>query len=266
MSTPLSENHVVDPIDRFLHSAEARFTAGVSPSSLLSAYFDWAVHLANSPGKQAELIKKAFKKSVKFATLGLRSASGGTDAPCIEPLPQDHRFTAPEWKKMPYSAWYQGFLLWQQLWYNATTGIEGVSSHSEKVVEFTTRQLLDIFSPSNYLFSNPEILGKTWNEAGMNLLHGMQNFWADWERITLEKPPAGVEKFRVGKEVAVTPGKVVYRNRLMELIQYAPATAAVYAEPMLFVPAWIMKYYILDLSPQNSLVRYLLEEPDGGGS
>lgn len=260
MTTSEADVATVNPVDRFLHASEARVTSGISPSSLVGAYLDWAVHLANSPGKQATVIKKAFKKGVKFTALGLRTACGSADEPCIEPLPQDRRFSAPEWQHAPFSTWYQGFLLWQQLLYNATTDVEGVSSHSEKVVEFTTRQILDMFSPSNYLFTNPEILAKTFSSSGMNLVRGLRNFWQDWERVVLEKPPVGTEAFRVGKEVAVTPGKVVYRNRLIELIQYSPNTPSVHAEPMLFVPAWIMKYYILDLSPHNSMVKYLVDQ------
>src|SRR5258707_3803903 len=94
----------------------------------------------------------------------------------------------------------------------------------------------------------------------MNLVSGLKNFAEDWERGISGKKPVGTEKFTVGRDVAVTPGKVIYRNRLIELIQYAPATGKVRPEPVLIVPAWIMKYYILDLSPRNSLVKYLTEQ------
>jgi len=251
------ENRVY-PIDRFLHANEGRLSGGNSPSSAMLAYLDWAVHLANCPGKRAELFQKALRKSTKFSAYLQRVATGREDAACIEPLPQDHRFQSPAWRQLPYSAWYQAFLLYQQWWHNATVGVEGVSEHDEDVVAFSARQMLDVFSPSNFLLTNPQVLKATLESGGMNLVRGFQNFLEDWERSVLQKPPVGTERFRVGKELAATAGKVIYQNHLIELIQYGPATGTVYPEPILIVPAWIMKYYILDLSPHNSMVKYLV--------
>jgi len=250
----------VSPLDHFLHAAEGRLTEGLSPASAMLAYLDWAVHLANAPGKQAQLVQKAFRKSVKFSAYLEQAMSGKSVAPCIDPLPQDHRFRAPEWQKMPYVAWYQSFLLLQQWWYNSTNGVEGATNHAQHAASFTARQLLDVFSPSNFPATNPEVLAAIRKTGGMNLVHGFQNFIEDWERAALQKPPVGAENFRVGHEVAITPGKVVYRNHLIELIQYSPTTETVQAEPILIVPAWIMKYYILDLSPHNSMVKYLVDQ------
>ena len=249
----------VYPIDRFLHAAQGRLTAGISPSSALLAYLDWAVHLANSPGKQGELIEKALRKSVRFAAYLQRLAAGRAEGPCIEPLPQDRRFRAPEWQSLPFAFYYQAFLLYQQWWHNATVGVHGVSAHHQDVVAFAARQVLDVFAPSNFPATNPEVIAATVRSGGANFVRGLQNFVEDWERRMLGHRPVGAETFRFGREVAVTPGKVVYRNRLIELIQYAPATETVRPEPVLIVPAWIMKYYILDLSPHNSLVRWLVE-------
>ena len=241
-----------------MHAWQARFTQSVSPAALMIAFFDWSLHLANAPGKQAALAEKAARKTVRLATYLSRVQAEPDCSPCIEPLPQDKRFDDKAWSQPPFLAIYQAFLLQQQWWHNATTGIRGVSAQHERIVEFTTRQILDVFSPSNSALTNPEVLRQTLAEGGQNLLRGARHFIEDWERAVAGRKPIGTEAFQVGRDVAVTPGEVVYRNELMELIQYAPATPTVHPEPVLIVPAWIMKYYILDLSPENSLVRYLV--------
>ncbi len=246
--------------DHPLHAATAQLTAGISPAALMLAYTDWAQHLLFSPDKQTALVEKAARKWTRYVDYWLRACADPSCESCIEPLPQDKRFAEDAWQKLPFAAIYQGFLLMQQWWHNATTDVAGVSKHHEDVVSFVARQLLDVVSPANFPLTNPEILDAAVEQGGMNFAYGAANFWEDWRRAVNRAPPVGAEAFQVGRDVAVTPGKVVFRNRLIELIQYAPATGKVYAEPVLIVPAWIMKYYILDLSPQNSLVKYLIEE------
>ncbi len=246
-------------MDRATRATLGRFTAGISPSALASAYFDWATHLAFSPGKQLQLIQKAAEKSARFANYAMRSGFRGGEDCCIEPLPQDRRFRGEAWRKWPYNLMSQGFLLTQQWWHNATTGVRGVTRQHERVLEFASRQLLDVVAPSNFVFTNPEVLEATLKSGGANLQQGFRNFLEDAERAARGKPPVGADAFKVGETVAATPGVVVYKNRLIELIQYSPATDKVRAEPILIVPAWIMKYYILDLSPRNSLVKYMVD-------
>ncbi len=249
---------LADIIDRSAHAAAARFTFGLSPAAVAAAYLDWATHLTFAPGKRAQLVDKAMRKAVRLAGYASRCAMQREKTECcIEPLPQDRRFAAEAWQQWPYNLIHQSFLLHQQWWYNATTGIRGVTRQHENMVEFATRQMLDMVSPSNFLLTNPELLQQTLRRGGGNLVQGAQNLVEDWERAVSGKKPVGTERFQVGRDLAVTPGKVVYRNRLIELIQYAPATDKVRPEPVLIVPAWIMKYYILDLSPENSLVKYL---------
>jgi len=247
------------PLDRLIHAAMGRATGSISPAALALAYMDWAMHLAQAPGKWARLAEKAVRKAARLAIYTACVQSNTRPGPCILPLPQDRRFRSAGWHEWPFNVIHQAFLLNQQWWHNATTGIGGVTLHHEQVVAFVTRQLLDLMAPTNFIFTNPDVLATTIEERGMNLLRGMNNLFEDWERRVAGRPVAGTEQFQPGVQVAITPGKVVYRNRLIELIQYAPATDEVHAEPLLVVPAWIMKYYILDLSPHNSLVRYLVE-------
>lgn len=244
--------------NRLAHYALGRFTAGVSPASLMLAYGDWWAHLLTSPGKQAQLAYKTWRKANRFAAYLPQAAHGSRCTPCIEPLAYDKRFRDEPWQEWPFNVIHQSFLLTQQWWHNATTGIGGVSQHHENVVNFTTRQIQDMFSPSNFLATNPKVLRHTVEHGGQNLVDGARNYWEDISRFTGGQTPLPVEQFTPGQAVAITPGQVVYRNHLIELIQYSPATDKVQAEPVLIVPAWIMKYYILDLSPENSLVRWLV--------
>jgi polyhydroxyalkanoate synthase len=231
------------------------------PAAIVDAFMDWAVHLAISPGKQVELATREARKWARLTQFASRCALvGGTGKPCIEPFPQDRRFAEREWSQWPFNLVQQSFLLQQQWWENATTGVDGVTKQHQAVVEFITRQILDMASPSNFIATNPVVQRRILKTGGQNLVQGLRNFLDDWERIVRSKPPAGTEAFQPGRDVAVTPGKVIYHNNLIELIQYNPTTEKVRPEPILIVPAWIMKYYILDLSPENSLVRYLTDQ------
>ncbi|MDB5841109.1 MAG: alpha/beta fold hydrolase [Herminiimonas sp.] len=246
-------------IDRLTHATMGRLTSSISPVSIALAFIDWAAHLSEAPGKQKSLLEKAIRKVVHLNIYAAHVSAGMPTEPCIEPLPHDRRFTHPAWQAWPFNIIHQAFLLEQQWWHKATTGVGGVSLHHEHMVAFVTRQLLDMVSPVNFVASNPEVLEATLEEGGQNFMRGALNFLGDWERGTCGMPPAGTEHFTPGQQVAVTKGHVVYRNQLMELIQYCPTTPKVYAEPVLIIPAWIMKYYILDLSPNNSLVKYLVD-------
>ncbi|MEM9027004.1 MAG: alpha/beta fold hydrolase [Pseudomonadota bacterium] len=258
---PDAESIVPELIDRAHHAAIARATGGVSPAALMEAYFDWLLHLSLAPGKQLQLIQKAVRKSTRLQAYGLRClATGAAGPPCIQPLQQDKRFNDDEWQALPWSMMSQSFLLTQQWWHNATTGVPGVSKQHERMLDFAARQILDIIAPSNFLATNPVLMKETARQGGANLARGFQNALQDAERRTNKRPPAGADAFQAGRDVALTPGKVVFRNELIELIQYEPQTPEVQKEPILIVPAWIMKYYILDLEPRNSLVRYLVSQ------
>ncbi|GAA5232012.1 alpha/beta fold hydrolase [Verticiella sediminum] len=249
-------------LDTRVHAILARAWASLSPQSAMLAWLDWASHMAVSPGRQADLAGLALSQAAQLAGY-LREclmAGPGAARACVEPPAQDRRFDAPEWRGWPYNLWHQSFLMAQQWWAEATRGVRGVERHHEKLAAFWARQWLDMLSPGNHLLTNPVALRRTAEEGGANLARGMLYLLDNQRRRLTGLPPEGAEAFEVGRDLAVTPGKVVLRNRLIELIQYAPATGQVRPEPILIVPAWIMKYYILDLSPHNSLIRYLVAQ------
>ena len=253
------DSDALEQIDRLTNIALGQLSGGLSPASLAMAYLDWSVHLAASPGKQMQLAAKATRKALRLGTYAVSAALTGQAEATIKPLPGDHRFDHPGWQRFPYNVIYQGFLLNQQWWHNATTGIRGVGKHSEAAVSFMARQILDMLAPCNMPLLNPEIVETTAKEGGSNLLRGAKNWYDDQRRTLRKEKPAGSEAFKVGENLAITPGKVVFRNPLIELIQYAPSTPTVQREPVLMQSAWMMKYYILDLSPHNSLVKYLVD-------
>ncbi len=247
-------------LDRSVHVAISLVTAGLSPAALTQAFFDWYVHLAVSPGKRLELAQRAMDAAVDGWTYVLCSALGLQAEPCARALPHDERFRAANWQTFPFNVFVHNFLAIERWWEAATTNVRGVSQRHDEMAAFTARQILDTVAPSNFLITNPRVLERTRAEGGANLLRGYANWIADLTNLWTGAPPRGLEKFKVGKTVAVTPGKVVHRTRLAEVIQYAPATDRVRSEPIVIVPAWIMKYYILDLSPANSLVRFLTQQ------
>ncbi len=235
-------------------------TGGLSPAALAQAFFDWYAHLALSPGKQLELDWQAFDGAADNWVYAVRSSFGLHADPSERGLPQDDRFRAPAWQSFPFSVCAHNFLAIERWWGAATTDLWGVSQRHDEMANFTSRQILDTMAPSNFIWTNPQVLERTGVEFGANLLRGIANCTADFVGFFSGASPRGLEAFKVGETVAVTPGKVVLRTRLAEIIQYAPATERVRPEPVVIVPAWIMKYYILDLSPANSLVKYLTQQ------
>ncbi|MBL0148004.1 MAG: polyhydroxyalkanoic acid synthase [Ideonella sp.] len=254
-STPAAET--LRGLDRLREAGLAQWTGGRSPESLLLAWADWAMHLAGAPGKRIELALQLSQAASQLVAEALRTApSDALEAPGNG----DPRFTAAAWRQAPYRHWVQAFGLAEDWWQKASRGVPGTDPHHEDVVSFLGRQWLDMMAPSNLPWTNPEVLDRTLAQGGLNLLQGSQHLLQDlWRRFS-NQAAEGSEAFTVGGNLACTPGKVVMRNELVELIQYSPTTSTVLAEPVLLVPAWIMKYYILDLSTHNSLVRWLVSQ------
>jgi polyhydroxyalkanoate synthase len=244
-----------ETFDRLARALTARLTQGVSPRAQFAAWSDWLSHLALAPGRQLELSVQA----AMFGARLLRFAAGGASAEKpFAPQDSDRRFDDPAWQTMPYVLWQQVFLAQEEWWRSATREIRGMSRKNAARVAFMADQFHDVVSPSNVPWLNPVITERTTAESGANLVRGMGNFIEDLLGALAMEAPRPADGFRIGENIAATPGEVIYRNDLIELIQYKPTTSDVFAEPVLIAPAWIMKYYVLDLLPEHSLVRYLV--------
>jgi len=245
-------------LDEAVHAQLSRATFGLSPISLALACIDWAMHLAVSPGKQLQLSQRAMQLTMDE----LQRISSPSDDAANSPT-EDTRFADPTWQQWPYSTLKDSFKAGDRWWQEATQ-VDGMSPHRQQMVSFFTRQWMDAMSPSNWPLTNPQVFTSGVETLGQSLTQGMQLFMRDFQQSALpaNANPDGLAPlpFVVGKDVAITPGKVVYRNHLIELIQYAPTTDKVAAEPVLIIPSPIMKFYILDLSQQNSMVRYLVAQ------
>lgn len=256
---PASQNaQAAGKTDRPLRQQMASATGGSSPVSTLAMINDWALHLASAPDKQMALAQTSYDNWTAWVGY---VAKGCPENPEDHPMTAqkgDRRFQHAAWAKPPFAAMAQGFLLLEDFFDKATSDVPGLDPAHDKAMTFLMRQMLDAVAPSNFLATNPEALARTVETKGANLKKGAAAFVQDYQRTTKGKTQAPTQ--RLGVDVASAPGKVVFRNHLIELIQYAPTTDDVHPEPVLIVPAWIMKYYILDLSPENSLVRYLTSQ------
>lgn len=226
----------------------AKISMGVSPAALASAYCAWIFQLAQSPGN---LFALAF-----YPITHVKDSLNQM----LRDNPADVRFCKKSWQSMPWRFYAGNFLQIEDWWRQATTNVPGASNRVERTVSFCARQILDALSPSNFVWTNPDLFNKTIQTGGVNLVEGTEIAFDHMLRRTAGLPPPGAEHFVLGKNIAITPGKVVFKNYLIELIQYEPQTKTVYKEPVLILPAWIMKYYILDLSPHNSLVKWLVSK------
>ncbi len=244
-----------DDVSRHFLATLARWTGGMSPQAFGGAWLNVLARLAAAPGRQAEIANAALRKTLALAQFSGAALKG--EPPHAEGTPYANRFADPAWSKFPFNVLAESFLSVSDWARAAVKNVPGADPAAENIVGFTVREGLELVAPDNYLPTNPQLIRQTVDENGRNLARGLKHLAEDIGRTFKGLGPVGVENYQVGKQLASTPGKVILRNGLMELIQYSPQTETVRAEPILIVPAWIMKYYILDLSPKNSLVNYL---------
>jgi polyhydroxyalkanoate synthase len=248
-------------MDQAAHALLSRAAMGLSPISLSLAWADWALHLAVSPGRQSTLARQAAKLAGSMLPAQAGTADG-TKRP-----ESDERFRDAAWERWPFNTFKNQYKA-ACAWWEQAVQVDGVARHHGHLVNFFTRQWLDAISPSNFTATNPQVQQALRHSGGQSAVEGHRLLARDLAEYAAKKLPGGDKAaaalpplaYRVGKDVAVTPGKVVFRNHLIELICYEPTTETVHPEPLLIVPSCIMKYYILDLSPGNSMVRYLVSQ------
>ncbi len=207
-------------------------------------------------GAQAQL----FERYMKLWSATAQRMTGEASAPAMEPAKGDKRFKDPAWTENPvFDVMKQSYLITAD-WLNGLVGaVEGADPLTKRRAEFFTKMMTDAFSPSNFLMTNPAALKAMADSGGESLVKGAQNFAADLARGggQLAISQTDYSRFKVGENVATAPGKVVFQNELFQLLQFSPTTDEVFDTPLLIFPPWINKYYILDLKPENSMIRWL---------
>jgi polyhydroxyalkanoate synthase len=247
----------------FLRRQAEGGATGPDPLHIGTAFLDMTTRLMTNP---ARLVQAQIGFWQDYLTLWQNTARrmmGEPIAPVIEESKSDRRFKDEAWRENEvFDFIRQSYLLSARYFTTVVQGAEGLDNKTAQKVDFYTRQFVDAMSPSNFLMTNPEVLRRTAETGGENLLKGLSNLLADLERGKgqLRIRMTDDSKFKVGENIAVTPGKVVFRNALMELIQYAPTTETVLKRPLLILPPWINKFYILDLRPKNSFIRWAVEQ------
>ena len=242
---------------------QAEDSSKPDPLNIGHAFMEMTAKMMANP---AQLVQAQIGFWQDYLTLWSNTARRmmGGDAPAvIEEARGDRRFKDDAWRENEvFDFIRQSYLLSSRYFTSVVQGTEGLDAKTAQKVDFYTRQFVDAMSPANFVMTNPEVLRRTAETGGANLLKGLTNLLSDLERGKgkLRIRMTDDSKFKVGENIAVTPGKVVFQNDLMQLIQYAPTTETVYKRPLVIFPPWINKFYILDLRPKNSLIRWAVEQ------
>jgi polyhydroxyalkanoate synthase len=230
------------------------------PLNIGGAFMEMTAKLMGNPAGLMQAQFSLWQDTMSLWQSTARRMMGGASEPVIQGDPKDRRFKDDAWRDNDvFDFIRQSYLLSARYVQDVVGQADGMSPQTAHKVDFYARQFVDAMSPSNFVLTNPEVLRKTAETGGENLLHGLKNLLADLEagKGKLRIKMTDKDAFRIGENIAVTPGKVIYQNDLMQLIQYAPTTEKVLKRPLLIIPPWINKYYILDLRPKNSFVRWL---------
>jgi len=233
------------------------------PLNVGQAFLEMTQRLMSDPTRLVQAQLSLWQDYLKLWQSTTQRLMGGPAEPVIEPSSGDRRFKDTAWTENAVFDYIKQSYLLTARWMQATVKqVDGLDDKTSKKIDFYTRQFVDAIAPSNFVLTNPEVLRATIETGGENLVKGLDNLLKDLERGKgrLMIKMTDLEKFKVGVNIAVTPGKVIYQNDLIQLIQYEPATEMVKRRPLLIVPPWINKYYILDLRPENSFIRWAVEQ------
>ncbi len=233
------------------------------PFNIAGAFQEMTARMMADPAKMVEAQIGLWQDHMKLWQTTAARMMGQETEPAIAPEPGDRRFKHPDWdENQLFDFIKQSYLLTARWMQSTVQGVEGLDDKTAKKVDFYTRQFADALAPSNFVMTNPEVLRATLDSGGENLVKGLENLLDDLERGKgrLDIKMTDTEAFELGRNIAVTPGKVVFQTDLMQLIQYQPSTEQVHRRPLLIVPPWINKYYILDLREKNSFIKWAVAE------
>src|SRR5436853_5064343 len=230
---------------------------------LTKAFLELAAKMLSNPYRLAETQMNLWWEYSALWQSSMLKLMGQSTTPVVEPAKSDKRFRHEDWEEhFLFDYVKQSYLIAARWLHNAVANVEGLDERTRKKVDFFTRQYIDALAPSNFALTNPEVFRETIASGGQNLVKGLNNLLDDIERGNgqLRISMTDSKAFELGVNIATTPAKVVFQNELMQLIQYEPTTKKVWKRPLLIMPPWINKYYILDLREKNSFIRWAVEQ------
>ncbi len=236
---------------------------GLDATKMADAWVELAQVWMNNPSRMISAQLELWRDmTVLWQNMALR-AMGQNPEPIAKPAPGDRRFANEDWtENQIFDFIKQSYLVTSRWFTNTIRDTEGLDERTHKKLEFFSKQFVDAMSPTNFVLTNPEVLQETFESGGQNLVRGLKNVLRDIDRGKgqLAISMTDFDAFEVGRNVATTPGKVVFQNDVIQLIQYQPSTEKVFRTPLMIMPPWINKFYILDLQPKNSFIRWALEQ------
>ena len=248
---------------RQMDEASGQEFAITDPQAIGRAFMDFQTRLMADPAKLVEAQLRLLQSNVELWQRTLRRMMGEDAPPVAEPEKGDRRFKDEAWSEdFLFDYIKQSYLLSSRWLRGLVKETDDLDPRTQEKVEFYTRQFVSAISPSNFVLTNPAVLRRARETSGQNLIEGLMHLLDDLERGKgkLKVSMVDTEAFEVGRNVATSPGKVVFQNDLMQLIQYAPSTEQVYKRPLVIVPPWINKFYVLDLQPRNSLIKWAVDQ------